>query len=75
MEKQPLNRIKVMLTKRMLTKKELAELLGKDPVIISKWVANTSQLTLENLNEIVLSIKCDMNDLFRFDNIVPVKTR
>lgn len=75
MEKQPLNRIKVMLTKRVLTKKELAELLGKDPVIISKWVANTSQLTLENLNEIVLSIKCDMNDLFRFDNIVPVKTR
>ena len=38
MEKQPLNRIKVMLAERMLTNKELAEMLGKDPATISKWV-------------------------------------
>ena len=31
MEKQPLNRIKVMLAERMLTNKQLAEMLGKDP--------------------------------------------
>ena len=30
MEKQPLNRIKVMLAERMLTNKELAEMLGKE---------------------------------------------
>lgn len=37
MEKQPLNRIKVMLAERMLTNKQLAEMLGKDPATISKW--------------------------------------
>lgn len=52
MEKQPLNRIKVMLAERMLTNKQLAEMLGKDPATISKWVTNTSQPTLENLIEI-----------------------
>ena len=31
MEKQPLNRIKVMLAERMITNKELAKMLGKDP--------------------------------------------
>lgn len=36
MEKQPLNRIKVMLAERMLTNKQLAEMLGKDPATISK---------------------------------------
>lgn len=41
MEKQPLNRIKVMLAERMLTNKQLAEMLGKDPATISKWVTNT----------------------------------
>ncbi len=30
MEKQPLNRIKVMLAERMLTNKQLAEMLGKE---------------------------------------------
>ena len=38
MEKQPLNRIKVMLAERMLTNKELAEMLGKDPATDRKSV-------------------------------------
>lgn len=67
MEKQPLNRIKVMLAERMLTNKQLAEMLGKDPATISKWVTNTSQPTLENLIEIARCLKCDMNDLVRLD--------
>lgn len=57
MEKQPLNRIKVMLAERMLTNKQLAEMLGKDPAAISKWVTNTSQPTLENLIEIARCLK------------------
>ena len=73
MEKQPLNRIKVMLAERMLTNKELAEMLGKDPATISKWVTNTSQPTLENLIEIARCLKCDMNDLVRLDDVVPIK--
>lgn len=74
MEKQPLNRIKVMLAERMLTNKQLAEMLGKDPATISKWVTNTSQPTLENLIEIARCLKCDMNDLVRLDNVVTIKT-
>lgn len=73
MEKQPINRIKVMLAERMISNKELAEMLGKDPATISKWVTNTSQPNLENLIEIVRCLKCDLNDLVRLDNVVAVK--
>ena len=73
MEKQPINRIKVMLGERMISNKELAEMLGKDPATISKWVTNTSQPNLENLIEIARCLKCDLNDLVRLDNVVAVK--
>ena len=73
MEKHPLNRITVMLAERMLTNKELAEMLGKDPATISKWVTNKTQPTLENLIEIARCLKCDMNDLVRLDDVVPIK--
>ena len=73
MEKQPLNRIKVMLAERMLTNNQLAEMLCKDPATISKWVTNTFHLTLENLIEIARCLKCDMNDLVRLDDVVPIK--
>ena len=73
MEKQPINRIKVMLAERMISNKELAEMLGKDPATISKWVTNTSQPNLENLIEIARCLKCDLNDLVRLDDVVAVK--
>ena len=73
MEKQPINRIKVMLAERMISNKELAEMLRKDPATISKWVTNTSQPNLENLIEIARCLKCDLNDLVRLDNVVAVK--
>lgn len=73
MEKQPINRIKVMLAERMISNKELAEMLGKDQATISKWVTNTSQPNLENLIEIARCLKCDLNDLVRLDNVVAVK--
>ena len=75
MDKQPLNRIKVMLAERVVTNKQLAEMLGKDPATISKWVTNTSQPTLENLIEIAHCLKCDMNDLVRLDSVVPSSSR
>ena len=65
MENKPINRIKVMLAERMLTNKDLAEMLGKDPATISKWVTNTSQPSLENLIEISKCPECDINDLIR----------
>lgn len=42
MENKPLNRIKVMLAERMVSNKDLAEMRGKDPATISKWVTNSS---------------------------------
>ena len=60
---KPLNRIKVMLAERMMSNKELAEQLGKDPATVSKWVTNTSQPSLENL--IARCLKCEINDLVR----------
>lgn len=65
MENKPLNRIKVMLAERMISNKDLAEMLGKDPATISKWVTNTSQPSLENLIDIARCLKCDINDLVR----------
>lgn len=68
MENKPINRIKVMLAERMVSNKDLAEMLGKDPATISKWVTNTSQPSLENLIEIARCLKCEINDLVRFDS-------
>ena len=65
MENKPLNRIKVMLAERMMTNKDLAENLGKDPATVSKWVTNTSQPSLENLIEIAECLECELNDLVR----------
>ena len=72
MENKPLNRIKVMLAERMVSNKDLAEMLGKDPATISKWVTNTSQPTLENLIEIARCLKCDMNDLVHLEETVTI---
>ena len=68
MENKPINRIKVMLAERMMTNKDLAKQLGKDPATISKWVTNTSQPSLENLSEIARCLKCESNDLVRTDS-------
>ncbi len=67
MENKPINRIKVMLAERMMSNKELAERLGKDPATVSKWVTNTSQPSLENLIEISKCLKCDISELIRKD--------
>ena len=67
METKAINWIKVMLAERMMSNKQLAEKLGKDPATVSKWVTNTSQPTLENLIEIAKCLNCDINDLIRKD--------
>jgi len=72
MENKALNRIKVMLAERMLTNKDLAKMLGKDPATISKWVTNTTQPSLENLIEISRCLKCEINDLVRTEDTVVI---
>ena len=66
---KPLNRIKVMLAERMVSNKELAEMLGKDPATVSKWVTNTSQPSLENLIEIARCLKCEMLSMRKVDQL------
>lgn len=47
MANKNLNRIKVVLAKRLCTNKWLAGLLGKGPVTVSKWCTNSAQPNLE----------------------------
>ena len=54
MNNKPLNRIKVVMAERMVSNKELGEMLNKDTATISRWVTNTSQPTLESLIELSL---------------------
>lgn len=56
-----------MLAERMVSNKELAELMGKDPATISKWCTNTTQPSLENLIEISKHLNCSVNDLVRIE--------
>ena len=65
MDNKPLNRIKVVMAERMVSNKELGEMLGKDTATISRWVTNTSQPTLESLIEIAKALKCEKGDLVR----------
>ena len=68
MDNKPLNRIKVVMAERMVSNKELGEMLGKDTATISRWVTNPSQPTLESLIEIAKALKCDIGDLVRMDD-------
>ena len=65
MANKNLNRIKVMLAERNQTNKWLAELLGKDPATVSKWVTNSSQPSLEMFFKIAQALKCNYTELIR----------
>lgn len=49
MDNKPLNRIKEVMAERMVSNKELGEMLNQDTATISRWVTNTFQPTLERL--------------------------
>ena len=75
MDSKPLNRIKVVMAERMVSNKELSDMLNKDTATISRWVTNTSQPTLESLIEISKSLKCDIDDLVRMDDSTILKNQ
>ena len=75
MDNKPLNRIKVVMAERMVSNKELGEMLGKDTATISRWVTNTSQPTLESLIEIAKALKCDIGDLVRMGDSTILKNK
>ena len=60
-----INRIKIVLVEEKKTNKWLAEQLGKDQAIVSKWVTNTTQPTLEMLLQIAKVLEVDVRELIR----------
>ena len=59
------NRLKVVLAEKKKTNKWLAEQLGKDQAVVSKWCTNTSQPTLEMLLQIAKVLEVDVRELIR----------
>ena len=63
MERKHLNRLKVVLAEKDMTNKRLAELMGKDPAMVSKWVTNVAQPNVENLILISKLLEVSVDDL------------
>lgn len=70
MSNNDINRIKVVLVEKKRTSKWLADKMGKDPAVVSKWCTNTSQPSLKQMMKIAKFLEVDINDLLRFDAIV-----
>jgi len=51
------------LAKKKMTNKRLAELMGKDPAMVSKWVTNVAQPNVENLILISKFLEVKVDDL------------
>lgn len=67
MERKLLNKIRVVLAEKDMTNKQLAELVGKDPAVVSKWVTNTTQPNVETLIQIANALEVSVDDLLRTD--------
>ena len=63
MERKRLNRLKVVLAEKNMTNKRLAELVGKDPTMVSKWVTNVAQPNVEMLILISKILEVSVDDL------------
>ena len=68
MERNRLNRLKVVLAEKDMTNKRLAELMGKDPALVSKWVTNVAQPNVENLILISKLLEVSVDDLLWMEN-------
>lgn len=60
-----INRLKVVLAEKKRTNKWLAEQLGKDQAMISKWCTNTTQPSLEMLMKIAKVLEVEVKELLR----------
>lgn len=58
-----LNRLKVVLVEQKKIGKWLAEQLGKDPSMVSKWCSNKMQPSLEMLVNIAKVLDVDTREL------------
>ncbi len=65
MEGKDLNRLKVVLAEKKRTNKWLAEQIGVDQAIVSKWCTNSAQPNLDNLMEVAKCLEVNVNELLR----------
>ena len=65
MVNKKINRIKSVLADKDKTSKWLAEQLGKDQAMVSKWCTNTTQPSLEMLMKIAQALGIEAKDLLR----------
>lgn len=68
MERKLINRIRVVLAEKDMTNKQLAELVGKDPAVVPKWVTNKTQPNVETLIQIANALEVSVDELLRTDN-------
>lgn len=61
---EDINRLKLVLVEKMtITRKWLAEQLGKDPSTVSKWCTNVSQPDLVTLSRIAELLNIERREL------------
>ena len=63
MERKKINRLKVALAEKGMTNKQLAEILDKDPAVISKWVTNVALPNVEMFIQRTRILRVKVNDL------------
>ena len=63
MERKKINRLKVVLAEKGMTNKQLAEILEKDPTVISKWVTNVAQPNVEIFIQLAKLLEVKVDDL------------
>lgn len=58
-----LNRINIVLAEKNVSKKDLAEMIGKSVTMVSYYSSNSSQPSLETLRAIAIALKVDVRRL------------
>ena len=63
MVKKDINRLRVVLAERRISKKWLADKMQKNPTTVSRWCSNEMQPSLETLLDIAEVLEVDIKDL------------
>lgn len=69
MQKDDLNRLKIVLAEKRRTNKWLSEEIGVSQATVSKWCTNTAQPPLDMLMKIAICLEVDIKDLIRYPKV------
>ena len=67
MDGNNMNRLKVVLAEKNIQSKWISEQLGVSRAIVSKWVNNTSQPSLEMIDKLAKLLDIDYTELLRLE--------